>query len=59
MKFRDVLAIFIGGLVFPFLWFGQGVGEFDLPGEVIGATIAIETLIAQFYFRKKPESESP
>jgi hypothetical protein len=56
-NFRDVFALFIGVVVFPALWALQGVGFLNIPEGVIGATIAIETLVAQFYFRKK-EGES-
>jgi len=43
----------VGVIVFPGLWALQGLGIVNIPEGVIGATIAIETLIAQFYFRKK------
>ena len=49
---RDLLSILLGVVVLPAVWVMQGIGYLTLPGEVIGATIAIETLIAQFYFRK-------
>lgn len=55
--FRDLLAILIGVIVFPGIWVGQGLGWLQLPGEVIGMTIAGETLLLQFYFRKKPTAE--
>ena len=51
-NFRDVLAILLGIVVIPSVWMLQGFGLLTLAGEVVGATIAIETLIAQFYFRK-------
>lgn len=51
-NFRDILAILIGVVVFPSIWIGQGLGFLQLPGEILGATIALETLIGQFYFRK-------
>ena len=54
---RGIIAILIAVVVFPLLWVGQGCGWLNLPGEVIGATITIETLITQFYFRKKVEGE--
>ena len=54
-NFRNLLALLIGVIVFPSIWITQGFGWLTLPGEVIGATIAIETLIAQFYFRKAQE----
>lgn len=54
-NFRNVLAVVLAVVVFPGLWIASGLGLINLPGEVIGATIAIETLIGQFYFRKKTE----
>ena len=56
--FRDLLALLMGVVVFPGIWVGQGLGFLMLPGEVIGATIAVETLITQYYFRKKPANET-
>ena len=56
-NFRNLLALLLGVIVLPGIWVGQGLGFVVLPGEVIGATIAIETLIAQFYFRKAMEGE--
>ena len=56
---RDLLSILLGVVVLPGIWVLQGLGWMQLPGEVIGATIAIETLIANFYFRKKAEGEAP
>jgi len=52
-NFRDLFTILVGVIVFPGLWALQGLGIVNIPEGVIGATIAIETLIAQFYFRKK------
>lgn len=57
-NFRDILALCIGVIVFPATWILQGIGVVTLPGEVIGATISIETLIAQFYFRKATPEET-
>ncbi len=57
-NFRDLLALLIAVLVFPGLWVCQGKGIVNIPEGVIGATIAIETLIAQFYFRKA-NTETP
>ena len=51
-NFRNLLALVIAGTIFPAIWILQGIGLITLPGEVLGATIAIETLIAQFYWRK-------
>jgi len=56
-NFRNLLALLIAVIVFPAVWVMQGLGMLTLPGEVIGATIAVETLIAQFYFRKAQEGE--
>ncbi len=56
-NFRDLLAILIGGVVFPGLWALQVIGYLNIPEGVIGATISIETTITMFYFRKKPASE--
>jgi len=52
-NFRDLFTILVGVIVFPGLWALHGLGIVQIPEGVIGATIAIETLIAQFYFRKK------
>ncbi len=52
-NFRDTLALLVAVLVFPGLWFCQGMGIVNIPEGVIGASIAIETLVFQFYFRKK------
>ena len=56
---RDLLAVLLGVLILPGIWILQGLGWMQLPGEVLGATIAIETLIAQFYFRKAQTSGVP
>ena len=53
---RDLIAILLGVVIMPGIWILQGLGWSQLPGEVIGATIAIETLIAQFYFRKSNDA---
>jgi len=55
MKTNDRLA---QGLLFgiiPALWILTGRGILNLPGEIIGATIAGWTLLIQYYFRKKPK----
>jgi len=49
---RDLLSVLLGVAVIPCIWIAQGLGYLNLPGEVIGATIAAETLVVQFYFRK-------
>lgn len=51
-RFNDILAILLGVIVVPGIWVVNGFGIINLSGEVVGATIAIETLIAQHYFRK-------
>ena len=55
---RDLLSILLGVVVLPAIWVLQGLGYLTLPGEVIGATIAGETLIIQFYFRKAASQET-
>ena len=49
---RDLLSILLGVVVIPGIWVAQGMGLLALPGEVIGATIVLWTLVGQFYFRK-------
>ena len=56
-NFRDIMALLVGVVVFPAIWILQGLGWLQLAGEVMGATIAIETLIAQFYFRRAQANE--
>jgi hypothetical protein len=53
MNFRNILALlaFIG--IIPALWILEGKGTINVGDTIIGATIAVWTLIAQFYFRKK------
>jgi len=53
MNFRNILALlaFIG--MIPALWMLEGAGIIKVGDTIIGATIAVWTLIAQFYFRKK------
>ena len=58
-NFRNLLALLIAVIVFPGIWVGQGLGWLNLPGEVMGATIAIETLVGQFYFRKSNVETTP
>ncbi len=56
-NFRDVIALLLGVLVFPGLWILAGFGMCKLPEVVVGATITIESLIAQFYFRRATAAE--
>jgi len=58
-NFRDYLALFLAVLVFPGTWILQGLGMIDLPGEVLGVTVSIETMVALFYFRKKNQEPTP
>jgi len=57
-QFNDFLAILLGVIVFPAIWILQGTGTINIPEVAVGATIPIETLIAQFYFRKA-QTETP
>ena len=54
-NFRNLMALLVMVIIFPAIWILQGLQLVTLPGEVIGATIAIMTLIAQFYWRKAQE----
>jgi len=58
MKFRDILALGLGVVMIPGLWIVTGLGFLNLPEVIIGVTISIETLIVNFYFRKKPRTET-
>jgi hypothetical protein len=55
-KYNDVLATIIAAVVFPGLWVAHGGGWINLPSEALGATVVLETLIVQFYFRKAPDN---
>lgn len=55
---RDLLSILLGVVVLPGIWVAHGLNVVVVPEIVLGATIAAETLIVQFYFRKK-EDEPP
>lgn len=53
ITFNDCLAILLDIFVIPGLWvFSADVKE--LPALVLGATVPIWTMVAQFYFRKAP-----
>ena len=57
-KFVELFAIIMGAGIIPVIWILQGLGLLDLTGtEIIGATIVGETLILQFFFRKKESGE--
>ena len=57
--FNDTLALSLMVLIIA-LWTLDGLNAagvknpLDLPGEVIGATIAIAVKVTDFYFRKAP-----
>ena len=55
---RDLLSILLGVIVIPGLWVVHGFGLIQVPEVVLGATVAIETLVAQFYFRKATATET-
>lgn len=54
-NFRNLLALLLAVIILPGLWTLHGMKIMELPESVVGATIVIETLIAQFYWRKKEE----
>ncbi len=58
-NFRDVLAIMVGVVVFPGMWLLAGFGVAHFPENIIGATLVLEPLIIQFYFRKKDTESTP
>ncbi len=53
--FNDVLALLLAVVVFPAIWILTSFKVFAVPDIVIGATISLETLVLQFYFRKTKE----
>ena len=55
---RDLLSILLGVAIIPGIWIMQGTGFLAIPEIVLGATITIETLIVNFYFRKA-EKQAP
>lgn len=58
-QFRDIMAILLGVIVFPTLWALEGLGIINVPNGMLVATLPLETLIIQFYFRKAPSTETP
>ena len=52
-NFRNLLALLVAVIVFPTIWVLQGLGLLNMPGEILGVTVSVETMIAVFYFRKK------
>ncbi len=57
-NFNDTLALLLGVVVIPAMWILTSLKIVAVPDIVTGATISIETLIAQFYFRKAKD-ETP
>lgn len=53
MKFNNILALLVDVIIIPGLWFCDGLRLITLPEAVLGASIVVWTLVAQFYFRKK------
>jgi len=56
-NFRNLLALVLMVFIVA-MWVIQGLGIISMPGEVVGASIAVWTLVAQFYFRKKGETDA-
>jgi len=56
-NFKNMLALILS-LVIIAMWVAQGMSLVDMPGEVVGASIAVWTMIAQYYFRKKGDTEN-
>jgi hypothetical protein len=52
MTFNNVLALLLEVIVIPGLWACDGLGLVHIPQAALGASIAVWTLIAQFYYRK-------
>jgi hypothetical protein len=52
MNFNNILALLLEVIVIPGLWFVDGLRLINLPEAVLGASIVVWTLIAQFYYRK-------
>ena len=58
-NFNDLVALLLAVIVFPTLWVLHGVHVITLPDIALGASISLETLIVQFYFRKKQGETTP
>ena len=56
-NFRDILALLIGAIIFPLMWILNGMGIITVSEGIKDATIVMETLIIQFYFRKAMDVE--
>ncbi len=57
-QFNDQLGLLVMVLIMV-LWAAIGTGRIVIPGEVTGATIAVFTMVAQYYFRKAPPDAPP
>jgi len=54
MKFKDGLALLIMMLIWVIWILDSSMSTLiQVEGEILGVTIAVFTLIAQYYFRKK------
>lgn len=53
MKFNNWLALALEVVIIPGLWIVTSLGIATIPDTVLGATISVWTMIAQYYFRKK------
>lgn len=56
-NFRDLLALLLAVVVFPGIWIADSLALVSVPEMILGATVSIESMIALFYFRKKPANE--
>ena len=54
---RDLLAILMGVVVFPGLWILEGLSIISVPNGMLVATLPLETMIIQFYFRKAGDKD--
>ena len=52
IRSNDIIALLLLSIIIPGIWISEGIGKLELPGEIIGATIAGWTVILQYYFRK-------
>ena len=61
MKFRDLFALVIwfSTLAFFYLFLTNHLPNNQYTGMIIGNLITIDSLVIQFYFRKKPQGEKP
>jgi len=57
--FNDTLALFLAVGIIPTIWILTALKTIPMPDIIIGATISIESLIVQFYFRKSPDTTTP